>query len=457
MNLKILYPFQLKSAQDLSTREFGADFSKTGVGKTLIAMGVMSLSGGRKFLVITPKSVSNQWDNKFAAFWPEAQVFRPVKASQDARREAISNFVSYASLGLNPAVLVLTYEQVRLDIAQVHEIPFDIIYADEIHRIGNPLARTSKAMMVLKGRQRFGATATPLRSSPLQAFGIFNFLKPGLLGKNYFHFKFKFTVTNEQGWIQGYKNLDLLAEKIRPHYVMNTMEDAGVYMPPLIEEDVVFELSPGERKLYDNIRKEMLLEIEKYEISKIENPPGLYNPAVKIGKLQELTDSTELLGDNDKSSKLELLKDHLPDRLTEDNKVVIFTHFVRMAKILARELAQYKPRMIIGSVDDRQAEIDAFDNDPDCRLMIVTTAGNEGIDLQKANVLYMYDVPLGSYGALVQTRGRIERFGQTKHMVMYYLMARGTVDVRLKNLLLKKKDMSEKLFTTWKSIKEIIE
>lgn len=138
------------------------------------------------------------------------------------------------------------------------------------------------------------------------------------------------------------------------------------------------------------------------------------------------------------------------------NKAVIFTRFSRMADILKRELGVYNPSMITGAVTDRAAEIDKFNNDDTCKLIIITTAGNEGLNLQRANILYFYDVPLGSYGSLVQTIGRIKRIGQERPMVVYYLQAAGTVDQKLKKLLLKKKDASEQLFGSWQDIKDVL-
>jgi SNF2 family DNA or RNA helicase len=200
----------------------------------------------------------------------------------------------------------------------------------------------------------------------------------------------------------------------------------------------------------------MLLEIEEKEISKIENPTSLYTSVVKLGKLQEITDSLELVGESVESSKLNLLKEHLED-IPKEQKVVVFTRFSRMARILERELSKFNPAIIVGDIKNRQAQIDKFDNDDNCRLMIITTAGNEGVNLQRANILYMYDVPLGSYGSLVQTLGRINRIGQTRKMVVYYLMARDSVDIKLRALLKKKGSLNERIFGSLQDIKSVIE
>lgn len=456
MDITKLYPYQLKTARNLSARFFGADLSEVGTGKTITALAVINMTGALATLIVAPKSVAEQWERKAHEWSPELKI---VRTEGDAKARAQS-YLTFA-MADSPKVLITTYEHVRSDIDRLSAFRFDVIYADECHRLGNPTTKLYKAFIKLKGERRYGATATPLRSSPLQAYGIFNWLQTGLLGRNYFNFQYEYTVKNARGWAMGYKNLDRLAAKIAPHFIKNKMEDVGVYLPPLIEEEIIFKLGAHERRLYDNIVKEMLLEIKAAEISKIENPTNLYNSVVKLGKLQELTDSWELLGDSIggtsvDSTKLSVLKDHLENVVGTD-KVVIFTRFSRMADILARELAEYNPALITGAIKDRQGEIDKFDSVENCKVIIITTAGNEGINLQRANVLYMVDVPLGSYGSLVQTIGRINRIGQTRPMVVYYLLAKGTVDVRLKALLESKKDMAEKMFNSLQDVRNMLE
>lgn len=454
MKLKKLYPYQLNTAKQLAGLGLGADLSEVGTGKTITAFGVMALCKAQRVLIVAPKSVCEQWRRKAREFYEELEIHTPEASDKPARVEAITNY--YKSKA-TPKCLLITYEQMRADIDLLAGLEFDLTYLDECHRIGNPATKLYRALQKIRSERRFGATATPLRSSPLQAYGIFNWLKPGLLGKNYFHFKFKYTILAQRNWIVGYKNLDELGEIIKPYFVKNKMEDVGVYLPPLIEEDLIFELGVKERRLYDNVRKEMLLEIEEKQINKIENPTSLYTSVVKLGKLQEITDSSELVGESVESSKLDLLKEHLGDTLQSDQKAVVFTRFSRMARILERELSKFNPAVIVGDVKDRQAEIDKFDTDGDCRLMIITTAGNEGINLQRANILYMYDVPLGSYGSLVQTLGRINRIGQTRKMVVYYLMAKNSVDIKLRALLETKKDLSEKIFGSLQDVRNVIE
>lgn len=310
MNLDKLYPYQLENARKLSLMGFGADLSSVGTGKTITAFGVMDITEAKTILVVSPKSVANQWENKFKEF-TDIEVHRPQDTTKIERLRAIQSF---KNSGNDKKALILTYEQLRFHIDDL-DFWFDVTYLDEIHRIGNPLTKTYKAIIKIPTIKRYGATATPLRSSPLQAYGIFNWIRPGALGKNFYHFKAQYTVTTAQGWLVGYKNLDNLGQRIKPFFVKTTMEEAGVFMPSIIDQDINFELGAKTKKLYQHVQKEMLLEVDKIMINKIENPTNLYLSIVKLGKLNEITDHLELVGEGVESAKLETLKDLLTDIL----------------------------------------------------------------------------------------------------------------------------------------------
>jgi superfamily II DNA or RNA helicase len=69
------------------------------------------------------------------------------------------------------------------------------------------------------------------------------------------------------------------------------------------------------------------------------------------------------------------------------------------------------------------------------QIIVSTDAGNEGIDLQSAHVLVNYDIPW-SLVRLEQRMGRIHRVGQTRNVELYNLIAQGTREGEVLNVLL---------------------
>ena len=198
--------------------------------------------------------------------------------------------------------------------------------------------------------------------------------------------------------------------------------------------------------MYQKIREELLFEIDKALLSKIENPVQLQNTIVKMTRLQQLSDSMELIGDGTESSKLEILKEKLEEVLIDGQKAIIFSRFSTMCKILKRELSEYQPAMITGDIETkaRAGEIKRFDGDEKCRVLISSEAGGAGLNIQRANVVIHYDLPY-SVGKYEQRNGRSYRIGQKRHVTVYNLLAKGTIDMAVKNILYKKRELSADL------------
>ena len=241
-------------------------------------------------------------------------------------------------------------------------------------------------------------------------------------------------------------NLADLATRVKRYMIHRPMEDFVSEISPITIDDVPFELSLVERTLYDQIRAELLFDIEKSLINKIENPVMIQQTLVKMIRLTEVCDSMELLGADKTSTKLEILREKLADCLIDGQKAVLFTRFSRMARILVRELAQYKPCLITGDVSgkDRDAEIKAFASDDSRRLMICTDAGNEGVSYAAANFVFNYDLPY-SYGKFEQRIGRPVLMGKTDPIAIFNLVARHSMDEHIAKIIARKQDLAEVL------------
>lgn len=130
------------------------------------------------------------------------------------------------------------------------------------------------------------------------------------------------------------------------------------------------------------------------------------------------------------------------------NKVIIFSEFSEMCKILKRELSQYNPSIIIGetSSKDRQEAVERFNKDQDCKVLIMSSAGAYGLNLQAANVVIHFD-QAWSIAKTEQREGRALRIGQKQKVLIYNLLGIKTVDYHLKKIIKTKKSLSEDILT----------
>jgi SNF2 family DNA or RNA helicase len=436
-----LYGFQKATAKFMVEAKRCLNANFVGSGKTITTLAALDKLDCKRMLVVCPKSVIYQWKDEIGKWLPNWQVF-VVDGALDAR------LATYKTVGrpfTSPVVVVVGYEIMRIDINHLTALSPDAVVCDEVHRLGSGRTQTHKAARQLTAPVVFGLSATPLMNRAADLWGIADIIAPGYLG-SFTQFVDYYCIRNPWGGIDGTAKPEELAERFAPLMVRHKLEDVEIQLPELIEEDIKVELSATERSLYDRMRKELLFELQQEEVNKLSSPMVLQNVLVKMGKLQECTDSLALLGDKRESSKLDALEDHVADVVASGRKVICFTRFERMAQIIMARLDKYSPALITGQVDSqgREEAMSRLRDDSACQVLVSTDAGGVGLNLQTASVVYNFDLPF-SVGRYHQRIGRAHRIGQTKSVLVYNLIARKTIDEHVKRILKGKQELSAAL------------
>lgn len=433
-----LYPYQRVAAAYMAKAGSCLNAYDVGLGKTLMSIAALELLGVEDALFIVPKSVIWQWKDEINKWLPNKKVV-VIDGPASIRYEMYQNEVN------GYEYVLMGYETMRNDLGQYPE-QWQAIVTDEAHRLANVQTKTRKALKQLFTDHRFALTATPLMNNIQDIYGIIDWVAPDSMG-SYYWFMDKFCILDpEYHGVVGYKNVDEIKKRLNLYMIRRKATEVAADLPEKTMIDVPFKLSKQEKTLYDNIREELLYEIKEKELLKVENPLTIQQTVVKLIRLAQLCDSMELLGESKTSTKLDTLKDMLSDMMTNGKKALVFTRFRGMADILLRELDKFKPLKITGqtSSEDRRRIIKAFQTGDQNKILIMTEAGSEGINLQRASLVFNYDLPW-SVGKFNQRVGRAHRLGQTQPVFVYNLLAQGTVDMYVKRRLYKKQALSEDL------------
>jgi SNF2 family DNA or RNA helicase len=459
--MKTLKEFQKTDADIMRSIGNSLALHEPGCGKT--AIGTALING--RTLIIVPKSVLFQYADEITAFRPS--LCPAVVTGTPAKRKN-----AYLSPVGGATVILCTYESFRIDIGIIAGLPaFNTILFDEVHRLASTTTKTHKAIRNLLAYYRkqnypapriHGFTASLIMNSPMDCFGVFSVIRPGLF-PNYLYFVNEYMYKHPTfGYILGARTskLSKLGDLIRPFYVRRTLAEVAPQLPPHIDEVISFELSAKETKLYSDIRAELLLEIDPPSIDLVKNPISLQNALTKLQKLSELTDSPDLIGHSGiPSTKISVLQEKLQELLSgNQRKAVIYSWFARrLAPLLAPLLAEYNPVTIVGSQsnEDRAEAMHRFKTDPACRVMLLSKAGSEGISLEEAQYLIRLDTPF-SIGRSVQLTGRIRRITSVEPTFSYTLVAKGTCDEHMLKILQRKVAMNETIFSL-NDIKELLD
>jgi len=431
-----LFPYQKVGSAFLWKIGSGLLGDEMGLGKTIMALALCEKVKAEKVLIFAPAAVKWQWAQEIEKFIP-ASVDKIVVVEGGKERQKLWY--------LPRRFYIANYELLlRADFEKMASREWDIIIADEATRIANPQAKQSKAIKKLRAKRRIAMTGTPVSNRANEVWNIIDFTNPGAFG-NYYTFLQRYCLKNQWGGIFGYQHMDELREKLKRYMIRRLKVDVLPELPAKIITDIPFEMTEEEKALYKKLKKEILFEIESKDIAKLETPMTISYALVKMLRLRQLADSMELLGHNTQSSKLIVLKEMLADALNDGRKAIVFTQFAEMADILERELVEWQPLKISGKVADKYQDIVVRFNDVDThKVLIMTSAGQFGLNIQRASVIFHYDQEW-SLAKMEQRIGRAHRIGQTDKVLVYNLLAKGTVDYYVKKVLHAKAELSNQI------------
>lgn len=436
-----LYDFQRKGASFLKSMPMALLADVPGIGKS-----IQTLAGTEEesqILIFCPASLKYSWQTEIIKWIPDAKI-AVINGTKEERTTqwfyAKKNKIKY---------MIANYELLIYDIDEMRDYEWPVIVCDEATRISNPDAQTTMNLKTLKAKKRIALTGTPISNAADDIFSIMDWLVPGYLG-TYHQFQNKYCkMTEEYNWrsgqnyqrITGYQNLDELSNKVNKFMLRRTKEEVFEDFPPKVIEDVVFQLSDGERKTYEGIKQVIQEELATMSI----DTSTIENIMVKVLRLKQCTDHTKLVGaEKPESTKLQLLKDMLTPIVASGGKAIIFTQFAEMLHIMREALKEFRPLVVYGAVDsvDRMAAVSEFNKDPEGRVIIMTEAGAYGLNMQTASYVVHYDAPW-SIAKLQQREDRAHRNGVGKAgITVYNMIAKDTIDEYVMKVLHKKNRVS---------------
>lgn len=425
-----LRPYQVEGFHflaHLAANRFGGVLADDmGLGKTLQALAWLLWLADRKTdasplraLVVCPKSVVFNWQSEAARFAPSLATARLTpRAQPPVPREA--------------HLVVINYTQLRLHAATLAAETWDAVILDEGQNIKNPASATAAAARALRAPHRLVLTGTPVENRLLDLWSLFAFAQPGLLGGQT---AFQRLYDDRENPAAAHARL---ATRVRHFLLRRTKQQVARDLPPRSEEDIVVELEGPQRKLYDAELKrarQLLLGVT----SEREFATRRFNLLQSLLRLRQICCDPRLLGappGKTASAKLEALLDTLEPLLAEGHRVLVFSQFVTMLELIRDELAARAIRhlTLTGQTENRQelvAQFQAADGPP--VFLLSLKAAGSGLNLTAASYVVLYD-PWWNPAVEAQAIDRTHRIGQTAHVIAYRLLARDTVEEKIRAL-----------------------
>ena len=409
-----------------------------GLGKTVqvIALLKAGREAGRTALVVSPTSLTYNWLSEIERFAPEMSVM--VLSGTGAQRASQIEHVKKAG---DVDVLITSYPLIRRDIELMRDIRFRYVILDEAQQIKNAGSVGALAVKQLQADARFALTGTPMENSIGELWSIFDFVLPGYLG-SYASFLRRYQDAGE---------LDDLRRRVRPFLMRRLKKDVLTELPDKIEQVLTAQMTQEQQKVYQAVMERL-----RPRVDRVMSEKGLGR-----GRTEVLACMTELrqvcchpslvLEDYGGSSgKMELLMDLLPGALASGRRVLLFSQFTSMLKILLRHLeASGITCMYLDGETPSGSRLEMterFNAGHGQVFLISLKAGGTGLNLTGADLVIHYD-PWWNPAAEDQATDRAHRIGQTRKVEVWRLVTHDSIEEQVVALGQRKKALFDQLIT----------
>lgn len=308
------------------------------------------------------------------------------------------------------------------------------IIVDEIHKAKNGNSQQGKALRMLKSPVKIGLSGTPMNKAE-DLWNILTWL--GVEKRSFYSFRSTYCIMGGYGGyrVVGHKNLESLNAELNKVMLRRKKEEV-LDLPPKIHSTEYVELTAKQQKLYRDIKQGILEDMENILQS--------VNPLSCTLRLRQLTGGLF----TDDNPKLERIKDMLTEEIIPNGyKAIIFSQWEQIASLYNEALQEYNPVYIVGKVspEDRQKEVERFQNDPSCKLAIGTIgAMGTGLTLNKASYVFFID-KLWNSGENAQAEDRAHRIGTAGTVNVISMVAKGSVDEGVEEYLLENQDLFDRV------------
>lgn len=408
-----------------------------GLGKTVQTIGLLSLvypKEKKPTLIIMPRSLLFNWHNELQRFAPQLSVYTYYAGDRDIEA------------AMKCQVILTTYALVRNDIDSLRRRHFHIVILDESQNIKNTTAQTTQATLLLKGDHRLALSGTPIENNLTELYSLFRFLNPTMFG-TLDEFNSRYTMPIQRD--DDKDALLSLRRKIFPFMLRRLKRDVLKDLPDRIEQTLYVEMSPEQADFYERRRKYYYEQV-KQVIATEGVQKSQFVMFQAMSELRRIASVPESLSDGTiVSPKLTQLMDSVLDAVENGHKVVVFFNFIAGLELAGERLEQegIDYCSMTGSTRDRQSIVERFQNDPGCRVMLMTLkTGGVGLNLTAADTVFIFE-PWWNKAAEEQAINRLHRFGQKANVLSYSLITKSTIEEKIQILQQQKADLFDGLIS----------
>ncbi|MCI4080911.1 SNF2-related protein [Streptomyces sp. MMS21 TC-5] len=413
-----------------------------GLGKTVTLIALhLHRNRSEPTLVVCPASLLGNWQREIEKFAPGT----PVRRFHGGGRST-EDLTSCAG-----GFVLTTYGTMRASAALLAEQHWGMVVADEAQHVKNPHSATAKALRTIPAPARVALTGTPVENNLSELWALLDWTTPGLLGPlTTFRARHARPVEHQQEEDGGNEAaVARLAALVRPFLLRRKKSDPGIApeLPPKTETDHPVSLTREQVSLYQAAVDEAMAVIGASE--GIERRGMIMKLLASLKQIcnhpaQYLKEEQPRLPH--RSGKLALLDELLDTIVAEGGSVLVFTQYVTMARLIERHLAArgIGTQLLHGGtpVARREELVDAFQAGEVPVFLLSLKAAGTGLNLTRAGHVVHFD-RWWNPAVEEQATDRAYRIGQTQPVQVHRIIAEGTVEDRIAEMLEAKRALAD--------------
>ncbi|MFW5436133.1 DEAD/DEAH box helicase [Paenibacillus apiarius] len=404
---------------------------------------------GGPSLLICPTSLIGNWQKELQRFAPQLRV-RLHYGPNRTRGAGFLNEIKDAD------VVITTYTLALLDREQLRMTKWNSLCLDEAQNIKNPYAKQSVAIRKLDAHHRIALTGTPMENRLIELWSIMDFLNPGYLGTLS---QFRRTYVNPIERTHDAEWTMLVQRLVQPFLLRRLKKDPEIqlHLPEKNESKVYVPLTAEQASVYEQTLQQLFGDLE--QLGTMERRGRIL---AALTKLKQVCNHPGLLQKEasarsgpERSGKLIRLLEMLAELRAEKERSLIFTQYAETGRLLqsmlAKELGEQVPFLHGGVAKaDRDSMVQHFQDEtlPDDErpgvFILSLKAGGTGLNLTAANHVFHYD-RWWNPAVENQASDRAYRIGQTRNVQVYKLIALGTLEERIDDMIEQKQALSEQI------------
>ncbi len=406
-----LYQYQVEGIRFAATARRVVIADEMGLGKTIQAIGTAELLRKEglidSVLILCPTSLKYQWKREIERFTDAKAVV--IEGNHLKRREMYHSQEPYK---------IISYNSACNDIKILGSLSTDMVIMDEVQRLKNWNTQISIAARKIVSRYSVILSGTPFENKLEELFSVMELVDQYCLGP-YYKFKDKYIVSNDTGKVLGYKNLNEIGKTLSHILIRRRKKDVALQLPERMDKNLFIPVTREQMEMHEELESVVSRIIQKWNRLHFISEMDRRRLILCLSQMRMLCDSTYIL---DQKTRFDTKVDEVMNILQSvfdsgDDKVVIFSQWERMTRLVACELDKkgisYDKLDGTMSASSRRDSVNDFTDNSETRVFLSTDAGCTGLNLQVASLIINLDLPWNP-AVLEQRIARIYRIGQKK-------------------------------------------